>query len=65
MKISIRMFLFLALVMALGTALGTGLLMNSFERKVEGTRTSVRLVEATEDDKDPEKWAAKWPPQYD
>jgi nitrite reductase (cytochrome c-552) len=60
-----------ALVVALicfvtvATALVTALLMNIAERKREGTRPYVRLVEVGEDDTDPAKWGTNWPKQYD
>jgi nitrite reductase (cytochrome c-552) len=53
------------LVFGAATALVTALLMNIFERKVEGKDPFVRIVEVTEDDTDPEKWGTNWPQQYD
>lgn len=55
----------LTAVVALGAAGVTALLMNVFERKVEGRERFVPLVEVTEDDTDPEKWGRNWPIQYD
>lgn len=54
----------LIIVVAILAALATGLLMNIFERKAEAREPFVRLVEVTEDDTDPAKWAANWPKQY-
>lgn len=53
------------LVVAIGTALVTGLLVNIFERKSETLNPYVRLVEVTEDDTDPQKWGINWPREYD
>ena len=54
----------LALV-ALASALLTGLLVNIYERKAEARRGPVRLVEVGEDDTDPAHWGINWPRQYD
>jgi nitrite reductase (cytochrome c-552) len=53
------------LVLAIGTGLITGLLVNIFERKQEAVQPYVRLVEVTEDTTDPEVWGTNWPKQYD
>lgn len=53
------------LLLAVGTGLITGLLVNIFERKSEGREPYVRLVEVTEDTTDPEVWGVNWPKQYD
>jgi nitrite reductase (cytochrome c-552) len=50
---------------ALATAGVTALLINIFERKSESRTPYVRVVEVTEDDTDPTKWAKNWPNQYD
>lgn len=62
----------LALILGVAAVAGAGatflvamLLVNIFERKVESARTSVRLVEVTEDDTDPAKWGVNWPKEYD
>ena len=54
----------LALV-ALASALVTGLLVNIYERKAEARRGPVRLVAVGEDDTDPAHWDINWPRQYD
>jgi nitrite reductase (cytochrome c-552) len=46
------------------TAGVTALLVNVFERKSEARNPFVRLVEVTDDDTDPAKWAPNWPKQY-
>ena len=59
---------FLLLVLLAGLIVGvlvTALLLNVFERKVEAQQTFTRMVEVTEDDTDPAKWAQNWPRQYD
>ena len=48
---------------AVATAGVTALLVSNFERKSEAKNAYVRLVEVTDDDTDPEKWAANWPQQ--
>ncbi len=53
------------LVVAVASALVTALLMNIFERKMEGKNPYLRLVEVTEDDTDPEKWGVNWPKQFE
>ena len=58
-------YVLLILAVAAATALVTALLVNIFERKSEGRSTYTQLVELTEDDTDPEKWAVNWPRQYD
>ena len=60
-------------VMLVGVATGaalvavmvTALLMNIFERKAEGLKPFVRLVEVDEDTTDPAIWGKNWPKQYD
>ncbi len=52
-------------IVAVGTALVTGLLVNIFERKTEALNPYVRLVEVGEDDTDPQKWGTNWPREYD
>lgn len=47
------------------SALATSLLINIFERKVEEKQAYVQLVDLTEDDVNPAKWAVNWPRQYD
>ncbi|HET9953832.1 MAG TPA: hypothetical protein VFQ61_04995, partial [Polyangiaceae bacterium] len=54
----------LTAVIAAGAAGVTALLMNISERKAE-QRAPARLVEVTENDTSPEKWARNWPAQYD
>lgn len=63
--ISQRAFLGVTLAVAVGAASATALLVNVFERKSEARVPFVRLVEVTQDDTDPKKWAANWPRQYD
>lgn len=53
------------LLVAVGTALVTALLMNILERKQEARQPFVRLVEVGENDTDPAKWGVNWPRQYD
>ena len=55
----------LILVVAVATAAATALLINIFERKVEGRSPYVELVKVGENDTDPEKWGVNWPQQYD
>jgi nitrite reductase (cytochrome c-552) len=43
----------------------TALAINVSQRKAEERTSFVRVVEVTEDDTDPEKWARNWPLQYD
>ena len=52
-------------VVALAAAGVTALLVNIFERKSEERNPYVRLVEVTDDDTDPKKWAPNWPKQYE
>ena len=52
-------------VVALAAAGVTALLVNIFERKSEARNPYVRLVEVTDNDTDPKKWAPNWPKQYD
>ena len=52
-------------VIAVGTALLTALLMNIFERKVEARHAYVQLVEVDEDTTDPQQWGINWPQQYE
>jgi nitrite reductase (cytochrome c-552) len=61
-----RAFYIAAIVaVAIASAGVTALLVNVFERKVEQRHPFVRLVEVTENDTDPLKWATNWPLQYD
>jgi nitrite reductase (cytochrome c-552) len=61
-----RAFYIAAIVaVAIASAGVTALLVNVFERKVEQRNPYVRLVEVTENDTDPVKWAKNWPLQYD
>jgi nitrite reductase (cytochrome c-552) len=53
------------LVVAAITAAVTALLMNISDRKAEGTKPYVRLVEVTEDTTDPAEWGKNWPRQYE
>ena len=62
--IPIKAILLLVLAAVAG-ALVTGLLVSIFERKEEGRRGEVRLVEVGEDDTDPAHWGINWPRQYD
>ena len=50
---------------AAGTAGLTALLLNINERKAEGRRAYVRLVEVDEETTDPAVWGTNWPKQYD
>ena len=59
-KIPYKAIVLLALV-ALASALITGLLVNIYERKAEARRGPVRLVEVGEDDTDPAHWGINWP----
>jgi nitrite reductase (cytochrome c-552) len=53
------------IVVVAGVTAGvTALLVNVFERKSEARNPFVRLVEVTDDDTDPAKWAPNWPKQY-
>jgi len=52
-------------LVALAAAGVTALLVNIFERKSEERNPYVRLVEVTENDTDPKKWAPNWPKQYE
>jgi nitrite reductase (cytochrome c-552) len=47
------------------TAAVTALLINIFERKAEGRKPYVRVVEVGENDTDPARWGRNWPAQYD
>ncbi len=58
-------FIGLIAIVALVTVLVTALLMNIAERKYEGQKPYVRLVEVGENDTDPAKWGVNWPKQYD
>ncbi len=60
-----RPYLLIAGGVMVGTLLVVALLVNIFERKNEARRSYVNLVEVTENDTDPEKWAINWPRQYD
>ncbi len=53
------------LIVGVGTALVTALLMNISDRKKESKNPYVRLVEVTEEDTDPAKWGTNWPKEYD
>ncbi len=55
----------LAVLVAAATAAVTALLMNVHQRKEESRAPFVRLVEVTDDDTDPAKWAANWPKEYE
>ena len=55
----------LIVFVAATTAGITALLVNITERKAEQRRPYVRLIEVTEDDTDPKKWAPNWPLQYE
>ncbi len=55
----------LTLAAALVSAIVTALLVNIFARKTEERQTFVRVVDVTENDTDPAKWAKNWPAQYD
>lgn len=59
------LYVAIILIVAVGSALATALLVNIFERKSEGRNRYVQLVEVNEDDTDPAKWAVNWPRQYD
>ena len=59
------LYVAIILIVAVGSALATALLVNIFERKSEGRNRYVQLVEVTEDDTDPAKWGVNWPRQYD
>ncbi|MDX2054849.1 MAG: ammonia-forming cytochrome c nitrite reductase subunit c552 [Polyangiaceae bacterium] len=50
---------------AVVAALVTALLTNIFEHKVEQQQAWVRVVNVTENDTDPLKWAPNWPAEYD
>ena len=63
-RIPVKAILLLALAAA-ASALVTGLMVSIFERKQEGRRGEVRLVEVGEDDTDPARWGVNWPRQYD
>jgi nitrite reductase (cytochrome c-552) len=52
-------------VVAVASMAVTALLINMAERKNEAKNPYVRLVDVTEDDTDPAKWATNWPRQYD
>ena len=58
-------FLLIVIIVAIASALITGLLVNIFERKTEASNPYIRLVAVTENDTDPEKWEVNWPRQYD
>ncbi len=58
-------YILVIVVAGIGTCIATALMMSIFERKSEALTPYVRLVEVTEDDTDPEKWAKNWPRQYD
>ena len=60
-----RTFVGLLVVVAVISALVTALMVNMIERKTEARQTHVRMVEVSEDDPDPEKWATNWPRQYE
>lgn len=54
-----------ALVAALVTALGTGLLVNIFQRKQEARNPFCRVVELNDDTEEPAIWGKNFPLQYD
>ena len=62
--ISLRTFAGITVAVAVGAVALTSLLINIFERKTEARIPFVRLVEVTESDTDPKKWAVNWPRQY-
>jgi nitrite reductase (cytochrome c-552) len=53
------------LVVAVGAAAVTALLMNIAERKQEAAVAHTTLVAVTEDTTDPAQWGVNWPKQYD
>ena len=55
----------IAVVAAAAAAATVALLVNIFERKVEGRSPYVRVVEVGEADTDPAKWGLNWPAQFD
>src|SRR5690242_18027277 len=55
----------IVIVAAAATAGVVALLVNIFERKVEGRAPYVRVVEVGENDTDPAKWGKNWPAEYD
>ncbi len=63
--LSARVLIAAAVVFGIGTVAVFALLANIADRKEEARSPFVRVVEVTEDDTDPEKWAANWPQQYD
>lgn len=58
-------YLGVAGVAALLTAGTAALLTNIIERKQETKSPTLRLVDVTENDVDPEKWRQNWPRQFD
>lgn len=58
-------YLGVAVVAALLTAGTAALLTNIIERKQETKSPTLRLVDVTENDVDPEKWRQNWPRQFD
>ena len=59
------LFMITTLIVAVGAAGVTALLINIMERKNEARTQYVRLVEVGEDDTDPAKWGKNWPRQYE
>ncbi len=59
------LFIITTLIVAVGAAGVTALLINIIERKNEARTQYVRLVEVGEDDTDPAKWGRNWPKQYE
>jgi nitrite reductase (cytochrome c-552) len=58
-------FVLIVLVVAVGTAAATALLVNIAERKDEARNPYVLLKPVTEEDTDPATWGVNWPRQYD
>src|SRR6478609_7895312 len=58
-------FTLLALLAALGVALGMVLLVSIFERKQEAKNPFFRVVELTDETEDPAIWGKNFPLQYD
>ena len=57
--------LLVLVLVAVGASAITALLLNISERKEEGRRPHVRLVDVDEDTTDPSAWGVNWPKQYD
>ena len=60
-----KWFILMAYLIFMVTVFTASMLINIFERKNESKYQYVKLIELTEDDTDPEKWAINWPRQYD